>query len=139
MATSGPQVVVGGAFLVAGVLCLVGAYGRVRFERDRRSRGVVVPGRVVGSTPARFGSGTYFCPVVEFAGPTGTRTFTQPSGTSWRPEVGREVRVWFDPARPEDDPVIHRDRVQALFVPVLLVLGLGALTGGVLLLTGGPR
>jgi hypothetical protein len=115
---------VGAFFLLVGGLML-------RTHRDRSRRGVVTVGTVVGSRWAASGAAPgepslHARPVVEFTDETGElRTFVHAAGTNLRPKEGREVQVWHDPGRPEDQPVIHGDGVMMLG-PVLL-MGVGVL------------
>jgi hypothetical protein len=65
-------------------------------------------------------------PVVEFTDTTGAvRRFVHQAGTNVRPKEGRGVQVWYDPARPEEEPVIHGEAV--LTLGPLLLIGVGAL------------
>ena len=122
--------------LVAGLAFLTLAYGNLNYERDRRSRGVVVDGVVVGSEwQVNTVEAIYQSPEVEFVDREGTkRRFQQPSGTTARPKVGTPVQVWYDPERPDQPPVIHEDTVTRMIPWVFGLLGLGAtVVGGVLI------
>ncbi|MFP5335048.1 MAG: DUF3592 domain-containing protein [Actinomycetes bacterium] len=134
------MVEIGGAVvcLVGGAVFLLVSFGIRQGERDRRSRGVVVPGRVVGSRTVWTRNGSWYeAPVVEFRDSTGVvRQFQQPSGTSATPVPGTVVPVWHDPLRPEDPPVVHRDRVTRLMSVVFGVVGAGSLVVGSALLGG---
>ena len=74
--------------LLAGLAFLTLAYGNLNYERDRRSRGVVVDGVVVGSEwQVNSVEAIYQSPEVEFVDREGTkRRFQQPSGTTARPK-----------------------------------------------------
>lgn len=124
--------------LVAGLAFLVLAYGNLNYERHRRSRGVVTQGVIVGSA-WRMNSveATYQAPEVEFVDQQGTtRRFEQPSGTSFRPDVGSQVQVWYDPTNPDEAPVIHRDKATSMFPVIFGLVGLGATVVGAVLLVG---
>lgn len=98
--------------LLAGIAFLVLAYGNLNYERHRRSRGVVTQGVIVDSA-WRMNSveAIYQAPEVEFVDQQGaTRRFQQPSGTSFRPDVGSQVAVWYDPADPTRRPWFTRTR-----------------------------
>lgn len=116
--------VVGGFFLALGVLLL-------RTQRERARRGVVTEGTIVDFTwgavraePAD--PGVHAFPVVEFTDLSGrTRTFVHQAGTNLAPRKGRTVPVWYDPLRPDEEPVIHREAVATL--GPWLLMGVGAL------------
>jgi hypothetical protein len=124
--------------LVAGLAFLVLAYGNLNYERHRRSRGVVTQGVIVDSA-WRMNSveAIYQAPEVEFVDQQGTtRRFQQPSGTSFRPELGSQVAVWYDPADPFADPVLHEDTATRMFPVVFGLVGLVAVVVGAVLLVG---
>lgn len=124
--------------VLIGLGFLVLAYGNLNYERHRRSRGVVAQGVIVGSA-WRMNSveATYQAPEVEFVDQQGTtRRFEQPSGTSFRPDVGSQVQVWYDPTNPDEAPVIHRDRATSMFPVIFGLVGIGATVVGVVLLVG---
>lgn len=118
---------VGAFFLVVGALML-------RTHRDRTRRGVVTVGTVVGSrwvaSAVEPGDpSSHARPVVEFTDETGMlRTFVHEAGTNLRPKEGRQVPVWHDPQRPEEQPVIHGDGVMMLGPVLLIGVGLLVLT-----------
>ena len=124
--------------LVAGLFFLALAYGNLSYERHRRSRGVVTQGVVVDSAwRMNTVTATYQAPEVEFVDQHGTtRRFQQPSGTTFRPEVGSQVEVWYDPADPDESPVLHEDRPTKLFPAIFGLVGVGALVIGSVLLVG---
>lgn len=124
--------------LVAGLFFVVLAYGNLNYERHRRSHGVVTEGVIVDSA-WRMNSvrARYQAPEVEFVDQQGTtRRFQQPSGTTFRPEIGSRVEVWYDPADPEESPVLHEDRPTKLFPVVFGLVGLVAVLVGAVLLVG---
>jgi hypothetical protein len=124
--------------LVAGLFFLVLAYGNVNYERHRRSHGVVTEGVIVDSA-WRMNSvrASYQAPEVEFVDQQGaTRRFQQPSGTTFKPEIGSRVEVWYDPSDPDGSPVLHEDRPTKLFPVVFGLVGLGAVVVGAVLLVG---
>ena len=124
--------------VLIGLGFLVVAYGNLSYERHRRSRGVVTQGVIVDSS-WRMNSveAIYQAPEVEFVDQQGnTRRFQQPSGTSFRPDIGSQVEVWYDPAHPDEGPVIHRDEVTSMFPVVFGLVGLGATGVGTVLLVG---
>jgi hypothetical protein len=128
-----------GATLVGGFFLLLG-WGMRSTQRSRRRRGVITDGVVVGSQWQRFAAAgeptTYAAPEVEFTDRDGeTRRFLHQAGsTNVRPRTGRPVKVWYDPQRPDEVPVIHAEPV-ATAVPLALIgLGLLALGVGVLML-----
>ena len=124
--------------LLAGLAFLVVAYGNLSYERHRRSRGVVTQGVIVDSA-WRMNSveATYQAPEVEFVDQQGTtRRFQQPSGTTFRPDVGSQVQVWYDPADPDEAPVIHQDKATSMFPVIFGLVGLGATVVGAVLLVG---
>ena len=124
--------------VLIGLGFLVVAYGNLSYERHRRSRGVVTQGVIVDSS-WRMNSveAIYQAPEVEFVDQQGnTRRFQQPSGTSFRPDVGSQVEVWYDPAHPDEGPVIHRDKVTSMFPVLFGLVGLGATVVGTVLLVG---
>lgn len=100
--------------LLVGLMFLVLAWGNRNYERHRRSRGVVLEGRIVDSEWDMNSTGAVFqAPVVEYVDQAGaTRRFTHRSGTTFKPAVGARVGVWLDPATGEG-PVLHDDRVNA--------------------------
>jgi hypothetical protein len=124
---------VGGAFTVLG-------WGSWRYNRERAARGVVVPGVVVGEEVRGFGGdGIFGCPVVEFVDLEGhTRRFTHLAGTNVGPTVSGQVLVWYDPADPDERPVVHGEVVMAAFPVIFGVVGsvtvLGTVAGVVLAL-----
>lgn len=127
--------------LVAGLAFLVLAYGNLSYERHRRSRGVVTQGVIIDSA-WRMNSveATYQAPEVEFVDQQGTtRRFQQPSGTTFRPEIGSQVQVWYDPADPDGAPVIHEDRATKMFPVIFGLVGLGTTVVGLVLLVGALR
>jgi hypothetical protein len=113
---------IGACLLVLGLLVR-------RTQRDRAARGVVTEGTVLGSrwSASTKGPGErtlHAYPVVEFTDASGqVRRFVHQAGTNVRPEEGRRVQVWYDPARPEDDPVIHGEAVATLLPLLLVVVG----------------
>jgi hypothetical protein len=115
---------------IGSVLLVLGLLVR-RTQRERAARGLVTEGVVLGSqwSASTQGPGervVHAYPVVEFTDTTGqVRRFVHQAGTNVRPKEGRRVQVWYDPARPEDDPVIHGEAVSRL-LPLLLI-GVGAL------------
>ena len=122
--------------ILAGLAFLLFVYGNLSYERQRRSRGVVVQGRIVGAEwDMNTASAVYQAPVVEFVDREGrTRRFQQRSGTTFRPDVGSTVEVWYDPERPDDKPVLHEDRPTKLFPVIFGLLGVVLVgVGGVLL------
>ena len=124
--------------LAAGLAFLVLAYGNLSYERHRRSRGVVTQGMIVDSA-WRMNSveAIYQAPEVEFVDQQGTtRRFQQPSGTSFRPEIGSQVAVWYDPADPDADPVLHEDTATKMFPVIFGLVGLVAMAVGAVLLVG---
>lgn len=124
--------------LVAGLAFLVLAYGNLNYERHRRSRGVVTHGVVVDSAwRMNTVAAMYQAPEVEFVDQQGTtRRFQQPSGTTFRPDVGSQVEVWYDPANPDEPPVIHEDRPTKLFPVIFGLVGLATTVVGAVLLAG---
>jgi hypothetical protein len=127
--------------LVAGLAFLVLAYGNLSYERHRRSRGVVTQGVIVDSA-WRMNSveAMYQAPEVELVDQQGTtRRFQQPSGTTFRPEIGSQVAVWYDPADPGADPVVHEDKATGMFPVIFGLVGLGAIVTGLVLLVGALR
>lgn len=124
--------------LVVGLAFLLLAWGNLNYERHRRSRGVVTEGRVVGSEwQVNSVSAIYQAPEVEFVDHEGvTRKFRQPSGTTVKPDVGSTVEVWYDPTRPDDPPVLHRDTATRMFPVVFGGAGLVATAVGIVLLVG---
>jgi hypothetical protein len=124
--------------LVAGLAFLVLAYGNLNYERHRRSHGVVTQGVIVDSAwRMNTVEAIYQAPEVEFVDQQGTtRRFQQPSGTSFRPEVGSQVSVWYDPADPDEPPVIHEDRATKMFPVVFGLVGLATTVVGAVLLVG---
>jgi hypothetical protein len=124
--------------LAAGLVFLVLAYGNLNYERHRRSRGVVTQGVIVDSA-WRINSveAIYQAPEVEFVDQQGTtRRFEQPTGTSFRPAVGSQVAVWYDPAKPDEPPVLHEDTPTKMFPVIFGLVGLAATVVGVVLLVG---
>ena len=124
--------------LLTGLAFLVVAYGNLSYERHRRSRGVVTQGVIVDSA-WRMNSveATYQAPEVEFVDQQGTtRRFEQPSGTSFRPDVGSQVQVWYDPTDPDEAPVIHQDKATSMLPVIFGLVGLGATVVGAVLLVG---
>jgi hypothetical protein len=124
--------------LVAGLAFLVLAYGNLNYERHRRTRGVVTQGVIVDSA-WRMNSveAIYQAPEVEFVDQQGTtRRFQQPSGTSFRPDVGSQVAVWYDPSDPDEPPVLHEDKPTKMFPVIFGLVGLAATVIGAVLLVG---
>lgn len=115
------------ATLVGSFFAFVG-WGMLRTERDRDTRGVVTRGTITGSrwsSPA--GDTLVGRPVVEFIDHSGQRrTFVHSAGTNAEPKKGRTVQVWYDPDRPDEDPVLYREGV-ATMAPVLFLV-VGAIT-----------
>jgi hypothetical protein len=118
---------------VGGLLLVLGLLVR-RTQRDRAGRGVITGGTVVGSrwNASTEGPGepsVHAYPVVEFTDTTGeVRQFVHQAGTNVRPKEGRGVQVWYDPARPEDEPVIHGEAVSTLGPLLLVAVGALVLT-----------
>ncbi len=125
-----------GALLVGGVL-LVLAWGNIRYERHRRSSGMVTEGRIVASDwHVNSVAAIYQAPEVEFVDHEGrTCRFWQPSGTTFSPDVGGTVQVRYDPGDPDSTATIDRDIPTRIFPIVFGGAGLvAAVVGAVLLL-----
>jgi hypothetical protein len=124
--------------LLVGLLFLALAVGNHRYERHRRTRGVVVEGRIIDSEWDMNSTGAIFqAPVVEYVDRDGSlRRFTQRSGTTFKPAVGARVPVWFDPATGEG-PVLHQDGPTAMFKWLFGGVGLLVTVVSVVLLVGG--
>lgn len=127
------------AILVGGFFLLLGQ-GMHSTQRARQRRGVITDGVVVGSQWQRIAAAaeptTYAAPEVEFTDRDGrVRRFVHSAGsTNVRPRTGRPVKVWYDPASPDETAVIHAEPV-ATAVPLAMAgLGLLALGVGVLML-----
>jgi hypothetical protein len=127
--------------MTVGTFLLVLGRGMQRTQQDRAGRGLVTEGTVVGS---RWGASTegpgerdvHAYPMVEFTDAGGeVRRFVHEAGTNVRPKEGRRVQVWYDPARPEEKPVIHGEAVAALGPLLLMGVGLLVLVVTVLSLT----
>lgn len=121
--------------LLVGLMFLALAWGNRNYERHRRSRGVVLEGRIVDSEWDMNSTGAVFqAPVVEYVDQAGaTRRFTHRSGTTFKPAVGARVGVWLDPATGEG-PVLHDDRVNAWVFRLFGGLGAAATVLAVVLL-----
>jgi hypothetical protein len=121
--------------LLAGLMFLTIALGNRNYERHRRSRGVVVPGRIVDSEWDMNSTGAVFqAPVVEYVGPDGSPVrFVHRSGTSFKPSVGANVGVWYDPSTGEG-PVLHEDRPMQFIMVLFGVLGATVSAGALVML-----
>lgn len=124
------------ACLLGGLLCGVLAVGNVRYERHRRATGAVVPGRIVDARWQQNTAGAmYQGPVVEFVDREGrTRQFQQRSGTTFTPQVGAPVQVWYDPQHPDERPVLHEDAATKAIPVIFGLLAVGLLVVGAVLL-----
>ena len=124
--------------LIVGLVLLLLAWGNVRYEQHRRSHGVLTEGRIVGSEwQVNSVAATYQAPEVEFVDHEGrTRRFRQPSGTTFKPDVGGTVQVRYDPDDPAGTPVIDQDTATRIFPVVFGGAGLVAAVVGVVLLLG---
>lgn len=113
--------------LVVGLMFAVMSFGSRTHEQERRSRGVVLEGLIVGSEWHRVGTGPAFqAPVVEYVDQAGeTRRFLHRSGTSFAPAIGAHVGVWLDPATGEG-PLLHEDRVGSWLTRFFGIAGVGA-------------
>lgn len=122
--------------LLAGLVFLLLTYGNVNYERHRRSRGVVVQGTIVSSDwQINSVEAIYQSPDVEFVDLEGNkRRFNQRSGTSFKPEIGGTVPVWYDPEDPDDRPVIHEDTATRMFPWIFGIVGVLTTTVGLVLL-----
>lgn len=124
---------------VGSILFAVGFLMR-RTQRDRAGRGLVAEGTVRGSrwsasTEAPGERSVHAYPLVEFTDATGqVRQFVHQAGTNVRPKEGRRVRVWYDPDRPEEQPVIHGEAVATVGPLVVMVVGALVVTVTVLVL-----
>jgi hypothetical protein len=132
------EILAAAATLVVGLVLVLLAWGNVRYEQHRRSTGVVTEGRIVGSDwQVNSVAAVYQAPEVEFVDQQGrTRRFRQPSGTTFKPDVGGTVQVRYDPADPEGTPVIDQDTATRIFPLVFGAAGAVAVVVGIVLLLG---
>jgi hypothetical protein len=132
------EILAAAATLVVGLVLLFLAWGNVRYEQHRRSTGVVTEGRIVGSDwQVNSVAAIYQAPEVEFVDRQGrTRRFRQPSGTTFKPDVGGTVQVRYDPDDPEGTPVIDQDTATRIFPVVFGGAGAVAVVVGIVLLLG---
>jgi hypothetical protein len=130
------EIVAGTITLIVGLVLLLLAWGNLRYERHRRSHGILAEGRIVGSEwQVNSVTAIYQAPEVEFVDQDGRiRRFRQPSGTTAKPAAGGTVQVRYDPDDPDGSPVIDQDTATRLFPVVFGGAGLIAAAVGVLLL-----
>lgn len=121
--------------LLVGLMFLALWWGNRNHERHRRSRGVVLEGRIVDSEWDMNSVGAVFqAPVVEYVDQAGARRrFTHRSGTTFKPDVGARVGVWLDPATGAG-PTLHEDRVMSWVFRLFGALGAAATVLAVVLL-----
>jgi hypothetical protein len=126
------------ATLLVGLVLMFLAWGNVRYEQHRRSHGVLTEGRIVGSDwQVNSVAAVYQAPEVEFVDREGrTRRFRQPSGTTFKPDVGGTVQVRYDPDDPDGSAAIDQDTATRIFPVVFGGAGLIATVVGVVLLLG---
>ena len=132
------EILAAAATLLVGLVLLLVAWGNVRYERHRRSHGILTEGRIVGSEwQVNSVAAVYQAPEVEFVDQQGrTRRFRQPTGTTFKPDVGGTVQVRYDPSDPEGTPVIDRDTATRILPVVFGGAGAVAVVVGIVLLLG---